>query len=173
MDDIDDIPDSGRFIAFFKADAKQAGRKGPDFEGTLTLPGGEERRVGLWARKTKAGKTMLSGRLSRGAVAQIEELTRDLQSEDTPAEDPQSDGAQFAVDPHDIVLFRASKPDGSKLPDYWGYCHPGGNAPLMKLSVWAKTDKRGRAMLSGAVAVHEPAKDMQAERQRRRARARG
>jgi len=155
----DNEADEGRFIAFLSAKHDQ-GDKRPAFEGILTAPGGrEERRAALWVRTTKTGKTMLSGRVSRSTMEQIEDLAQPPQ--DKGLDEAQSDGAQFAVDAQEIMLFpNGQKSDAdSKLPDYWGYCNPGKGKPLLRLAVWATTDRNGKAMLTGSATVHAPAKD--------------
>jgi hypothetical protein len=62
-----DDEEEGRFIAFLNA-RKQPGDNKPAFEGKLTLPeDADERRAVLWAHTTKAGRTMLAGRVGKTA----------------------------------------------------------------------------------------------------------
>jgi|EndMetStandDraft_9_1072997.scaffolds.fasta_scaffold05994_2 hypothetical protein len=156
----DNDREDARILAFLNSE-KQLGDNKPAFEGKLSLPGNrQERRVALWAHTTKQGRTMLAGRVSRSAAAQIEELARPVRDDDDALiEQAQTDSKQFAVDAHEVLLFTNSRkgPESSSAPDYWGYCNPGDGAPLMRLAVWAKTDSRGRAMLSGTVKEHEAA----------------
>jgi hypothetical protein len=162
--------EEGRFIAFLNRDKQPEDNK-PAFEGKLSLPQStDERRAVLWAHTTKQERTMLAGRVSKSATAQIEELARPRQPDDRTIDQAQTDGKQFAVDPHEILLFSNGHKKQSNQPDYWGYYNPGDGAPLMRLAVWAKSDAHGKAMLAGSVKEHEPVAERSPERPRGRSR---
>ena len=164
----------GRMIAFLNAQ-KEAGDSKPAFEGRVSLPQDpNERRVVLWAHTTKKGRTMLAGRVSKSAAAQIEELARPAREpDDSLIDQAQTDGRQFAVDAQEMLLFANARkgPEQSSHPDYWGYYNPGDGASLMRLAVWAKTDAHGKAMLSGSVKVHEPVPEPERRPARRHSRS--
>lgn len=166
----------GRLIAFLNL-KKEPGDNKPAFEGRVSLPqDANERRAALWAHTTKKGRTMLAGRVSKSAVSQIEELARPARdADDVLVEQALSDGKQFTVDPHEILLFSNARkgPEQAAHPDYWGYYNPGEGAPLMRLAVWAKTNAQGKAMLTGSVQVHEPIHEPVPERERKPVRQRG
>jgi hypothetical protein len=164
----------GRLLAFLNPD-KEPGDARPAFSGSLTLPDdASERRIALWAHTTKKGHTLLAGRVSQSAQEQIAALLRPVSASETLIEEAQSDGKEFAVDPGEVLLFANIRktPEHAQAPDYWGYFNPGNGEALMRVSVWAKTDSRGKAMLSGALDVHEPARDLQRQRERHRGRSR-
>jgi hypothetical protein len=161
----------GRLVAFLNLH-KTPGDNKPAFEGRVSLPqDANERRFVLWAHTTKNGRTLLAGQVSKSAAAQIDELARPVvKPDDTLIDQAQSDDKQLAVAAHEILLFTNTRrePAQTAHPDYWGYYNPGEGAPLMRLAVWAKNDPRGKAMLTGAVQIHEPTP----ERERRPARQR-
>jgi hypothetical protein len=165
----------GRLVAFLNAD-KQPGDQRPAFNGEISLPEDPiERHLVLWAHATKKGHTLLAGRVSKSAMEQIEALTRPSpeRAEDL-IEQAQTDGKQLAVDINEILMFENTRktPEQAKAPDYWGYFNPGNGEPLMRVTAWAKTDSHGKAMLSGAVDVHEPAHELKKQRERLRSRGR-
>ena len=149
----EDNEPKGALRARLNAD-KQPGDKKPAFHGTLTLPGETgERELALWAEKTRKGATMLAGKAAESAIEKIKALAGPPKVPDTA---PRTDGKQFAIDPYDVMLFENIK-DGKtpNPPDYWGYYHPGSDKPLMRLAVWARTDRDGKVLLSGTVRAHQ------------------
>lgn len=150
---------------------KQPGDKRPAFQGTLTLPNeGAKRDVVLWARKDRNGVAMLTGKAQSSALEQIQALVEP--PTELPVDAPLTDGKQFAIDPYQIMLFTTKEkvPNG---PDFWGLYHPGPNAPLMHVAVWAKTDRDGKALLTGNIKVHKDAPERAPNKAKTRTRDRG
>ena len=163
---------NGRLFAAVNPD-KQPGDKRPAFRGDVTLEGEDAKRQAvLWALTTKAGRTMLAGRTAKSAKDQIDDLAQPKAPEAEPERGPQSDGKQFVVEAHELVLFEngGKTPDKPTLPDYWGYYNPGDGTPLRRLTVWANNDRNGRPTLSGTLSVHEPALELKRSRERHRGR---
>lgn len=155
----------GDFVAFMNRD-KEPGDNRPAFEGRISKPGSEDKHaVTLWAHeytdpKTGEIKVMFNGQveaIARGAAPadQINALVR--QSAD--AKDVALGGLTLA--PRQVVLFpngfKAEAPEKER-PDYWGAFNPGDGSPVVRSSVWLKTDKSGRAYMSGATSYPLPGK---------------
>lgn len=161
----------GDFVAFMNRD-KKPGDNLPMFEGRIGKPGADDKHgLALWAHeyadpKTGGVKVMFNGQadaVARNAAAadQINTLVR------------QSEGAKEAtlggltLAPRQVVLFpngfKDQAPDKNR-PDYWGAYNPGDGSPIVRSSVWLKTDKYGRAFLSGATSYPMPGKS-EAEQQ--------
>lgn len=155
----------GNLLGFINS-AKAPGDDRPAFQGKLSLPGqSAERGFALWAHTSeKTGDVVLSGRAGDSAAAQIDKLTKPPRQHDTDTtiQIAQKNGAEgLKIEPHAIVLFTNKQKDGENpnRPNYWGYYNPGGGDPLMKLAAWAKTDRRGNAMLTGSLQRDEPARE--------------
>jgi len=145
----------GDFVAFLNR-AKKPGDRQPAFEGRIAKPGTDEKReMALWAHeyadpKTGEVKVMFNGSAEAnptGAAAaeQIAALVRAAPEAATLN--------NLSIEAGQIVLFpngfKADAPDKNR-PDYWGAYHPGDGSELVRISVWTKTDRNGRAYLSGA-----------------------
>ena len=154
--------------------AKTPGDKRPAFQGKLTLPGNSATRdLVLWTSRDRNGASLLTGRAGLSAVEQIDQLSAPPVAPDGGVDAPLTNGSQFAIDPYQVMLFTARDrtPNG---PAYHGLYHPGVDAPLMHLAVWAKTDRNGAARLSGIVELHRaaPERDHSRAKTRRRERER-
>ena len=142
----------GNFVGFTQR-YKQAGDKRPNFDGRIAIPGTErEFRVALWANQDKHGNTMFSGRsadisTSDNALAQINAMA----GVGTDARTMEENGISLA--PGQIVLFKNGYKDPTnpedKKPDFYGRWNPGSGEKLVSVSVWARTNTRGEAMLTG------------------------
>lgn len=55
------------------------------------------------------------------------------------------------------IGFKESAPDKDR-PDYWGGANFGDGTPVARSSVWLKTDRNGRAFMSGATSYPLPGK---------------
>lgn len=155
--------DTGRIVAF-KNPAHEPGSKQPAFKGSITLEGSTDKRpLALWARKSKkTGKTFFIGKAGESAVAQIEKIAEPPTTNEDSIEQSQTTGTEFAVDPHEVILFPNSrKTEGSKQHDYFGYYNPGDGSKLQRVDVWAKNDRYGKPMLSGNVTEHKQAKKLE------------
>jgi len=156
----------GNFIAFMNRD-KQPGDNKPTFDGRLAVPGTDiEKHFALWAHeyadpKTGEVRIMFNGQTdaistSAAPMDQVASLLREGAPERGPAE---LGGLKLA--PRQIVLFpnayKADAPEKSR-PDYWGAYYPGNNAPVVRISVWAKKDRQQHAMLAGATSYPVPGK---------------
>ena len=87
----------------------------------------------------------------------------------------QTGGKDLTIDPHGMLLFSNTQKDAENptRPDYWGYYNPGGGERLMRLAVWARTDSRGNAMLTGNIQRDEPrAKDVAPSKTKAKAKTR-
>lgn len=165
----------GNMIAWFNRQKKKDDNR-PVFQGEITLPDDPHKRpFSLWAtqsRRTKA--SMLTGRAGFSAAAQIAEHTtvpRGVDGEEEPDSDMEheQDGpeqameeagpeataepSQLDIKENDVVLFTNTQRDAQNpnRPDYWGYFNPGQGKEMMRLSVWSRTDRAGKAMLTGSV----------------------
>ena len=150
----------GNFIAFLNG-TKQVDDNRPAFQGRLSLPGNpSERSVALWVYTAKNGQVLLNGKAGESAATQIEKLTKPPREviEDASIKVAQNDNKGLVIDPHNVLLFTNKQKDAEnpERPDYWGYYNPGGGERLMKVAVWAKTDRGGRAMLTGNLQRDEP-----------------
>lgn len=155
-------PDRGNLIGFINV-RKDPGDNRPIFQGRLNLPGhADERGFALWSYTSeKTGQTVLSGKALASAAQQVEQLTSPDRPHDTDTTIAiaQRDGAEgLEIKPHAMVLFanRSKDAENPSRPDYWGYFNPGGESPLMRLAAWSKTDRNGRAMLTGSLQKDEP-----------------
>lgn len=177
-------PSPGNFIAWMNRNKREDDRK-PVFTGEITLPEEAGKRpIALWVTvSNKTQKTMLTGRANRSAQDQIAkyagksreegggpeapEVSRDDEFGPEPeAVDEPANELDMDVKPNDIVLFTNPQRDRDhqSRPDYFGYFNPGEGQQVMRLSVWARTDRGGNAMLSGSVVPFERALDRDAER---------
>ena len=161
-------PTKGNIIGFLNI-TKQPGDDRPVFQGKLKLPGQEaERGFAVWAfTSEKSGETVLSGRAGESAIAQIDKFAAPERAHDTDTtiSIAQKEGGQaLEVKPHTLVMFtnKSKDAENQNRPDYWGYYNPGGNMPLMRLAAWARTDQRGKAMLTGSLEKDEPRRAMDA-----------
>lgn len=152
----------GNLIGFINV-RKDPGDNRPIFQGRLNLPGHpDERGFALWSYTSeKTGHTVLSGKALASAAQQVENLSSPERPHDTDTTIAlaQRDGAEgLEIKPHAMVLFtnRNKDAENPSRPDYWGYFNPGGDGPLMRLAAWSKTDRNGRAMLTGSVQKDEP-----------------
>lgn len=147
------MTDSGNFIAYKTRD-KQQGDKKPAFTGKLTLPGSTaERGVSVWLHTSKkTGDIVMSGRLGLDANDQIKEMVGKGEVDpDAAIEIMQNGGKGLKIDPNALILFtNKRKAENEKQPDYFGYVNPGKGEPLVRLSVWSRTDRNGNAFLGGA-----------------------
>lgn len=146
----------GDFVAFMTRD-KQPGDKRPAFEGRIAKPGTEDKHeMALWAHeytdpKTGEVKVMFNGSadaVPAGAPAaeQIAALVK------LAPEGGVATLNNLSIAARQIVLFPNGFKDdvpGKDRPDYWGAYNPGDGTPLVRISVWAKADRNGRAYLSG------------------------
>lgn len=155
----------GNFIAFINRD-KKVGDKRPAFEGRIAVPGNDdERRHALWAHEytnPKTGETlvMFNGQAgnvttSASALAQIASLAS------ATGDTHEAVVGNLNLAAGHIVMF----PNGFKddapekdRPDYWGAYNPGNGEPVVRISAWAKKDRSGRAMLTGATSYPIPGK---------------
>jgi hypothetical protein len=141
----------GVFRAFLNTDKNQGDDK-PTFQGNLTLPNAEdqERAFALWGRATKNGGIMLTGRttpVQGKAIAQIANLITPV-AETAPALTVPD--RNVTLKPGEIVLFQSKSDDGGKRPAFYGWHHSGiAGQGLLDVAVWAKTDTKGRAILTG------------------------
>ncbi|MEQ1719235.1 MAG: hypothetical protein ABL907_25160 [Hyphomicrobium sp.] len=139
---------------------KRPNDKSPIFEGTIQLPDeAHARALKLWVHRDRNGNTMFVGFAPDNALNQIERLANNLPvvTNTKDLAHAQTTGHQFVVDPYDlIILTNTRKTDGnSKWPDWKGYYNPGPSGPLLRVSLWARTDSDGRAKLTGALHPHE------------------
>jgi hypothetical protein len=164
-------PEKGNLIGFYNL-KKEPGDDRPAFQGRLSLPGNPmERPFALWPTTSeKTGETLLSGRAGESARSQIDKLANPEKplDPDTAIKVAQNEGRGLTIDPHGILLFSNKQKDAEHpdRPDYWGYYNPGGSDRLMKLAVWARTDRGGKAMLTGNVQRDEPRQDKDAEQEK-------
>jgi hypothetical protein len=164
----------GNLIGFLNQ-AKTPDDQRPVFSGKISLPGNPaERGLALWAYTSKtSGETLLSGKAGESPTAQIDKLIKPATAPDvgkainpdTSIKVGQNGEKALIIDPHSVVLFSNKQKDleNPARPDFYGYYNPGAGEPLMKLAVWAKTDRYGKAMLTGNVQKDEPkpVKDME------------
>lgn len=148
-------------LAAFTNFKKQAGDKLPSFTGKITLPGSDaERGISLWPTiSKKTGAVVISGRVELDANEQILQQATNAPAVDADKaiEIMQTDGKGLKIDPNTVILFvNKSKADNPKRPDYFGYFNAGKGVPLMRLSAWSRTDRNGKAYLSGTVQKDEP-----------------
>lgn len=162
-------PKRGNLIGFLNT-KKTPGDNRPIFQGKLTLPGKEtERGYALWSYTSeKSGATVLSGKALDDANTQVERLTSPDREYDTDTTIAlaQKDGAEsLEIKPGAMVMFtnKSKDTDNPSRPDFWGYYNPGGKQPLMRLAAWSKTDRNGRAMLTGSLVVDEPSQSLEQE----------
>lgn len=160
-------PKRGNLIGFLNT-KKSPGDSRPIFQGKITLPGQEaERGYALWSYTSeKSGATVFSGKALDEANTQIERLTSPEREYDTDTTIAlaQKDGAEaLEIKPGAMVMFTNKSKDAENpsRPDYWGYYNPGGKEPLMRLAAWSKTDRNGRAMLTGSVVKDEPSQALE------------
>lgn len=157
----------GNLIAFLN-NRKKADDNRPAFQGKLTLPGNPaERGFALWASTSKkTGDTMLTGEAGQSATMQIDKLSKPTKMLDPDAaiQIAQTGGKGLIIDPHGLLLFTNKQKDAENVdrPDYWGYYNPGGGERLMRIAVWARTDRSGNAMLTGNIQRDEPKKELPA-----------
>ncbi len=142
---------------------KRHGDDRPLFQGKLTLPGQpSERGFALWAHSSeRTGETLLSGRAGDSPTAQIDSFAKPSTDPGPTLEVSQRDGAQgLTIDPHTLVLFTNKSKDSENpsRPDYFGYYNAGAGE-LMRLAAWARTDRNGRAILSGSVQPFDRPRD--------------
>lgn len=155
----------GNFIAFVNRD-KKPGDNRPAFDGRISIPGAEdERRHVLWAHeytnpKTGEVQVMFNGRAdslatTASAFDQISALAA------TPLTEQEAVVGNLKLAAGQIVIFpngfKADAPDKDR-PDYWGAYNPGNGAAIVRLSVWAKKDRNGNAILAGATSYPIPGK---------------
>lgn len=150
----------GNLIAFLNRQ-RDKGKDRPAFQGKITLPGKtDERGFALWTYTSAGGDVVLSGRALQDATSQIEMLANpDRPLTDATIELAQRDGGTaLSIKAHTMVLFtnKQKTAETQSRPDFWGYFNPGGSDPLMRLGVWAKTDRSGAAMLTGEVTADDP-----------------
>ena len=153
----------GDFVAFMNRD-KQPGDRKPAFEGRIAKPGTDEKRgMALWAHdytdpKTGEVKVMFSGSADVNptgapAAAQIAALVTSAREAATLN--------NLSINSGQVVLFpngfKGEAPDKDR-PDYWGAYNPGDGSELVRISAWAKTDRNGRAYLTGATQYPIPGK---------------
>lgn len=155
----------GDFVAFMNRD-KQPRDKRPAFEGRIAKPGTDEKReMALWAHEYADPKTGEMKIMFNGSVDAVptgtpaaEQLAALVAA--APAAQDQSFN-NLTIAPRQIVLFqngfKADAPEKDR-PDYWGAYNPGDGSPLVRTSVWLKTDRNGRAYLSGATQYPIPGK---------------
>lgn len=155
----------GDFVAYLNK-AKQPGDKQPAFEGHITKPGSDNKHtLTLWAHeytdpKTGEVKVMFNGTAEAYArnsppVDQINALVR----ESTDTSEQSLSG--ITLGPRQVVLFPSKFKDeapNKDRPSYWGAYNPGDGTPIVRSSVWLKTDRYGRAYLSGATSYPLPGK---------------
>lgn len=160
-------PKRGNLIGFLNT-KKSPGDSRPIFQGKLSLPGKEtERGYALWSfTSEKSGATVLSGKALDDANTQVERLTSPERQHDTDTTIAlaQKDGAEsLEIKPGAMVLFtnKSKDADNQSRPDWWGYYNPGGKEPLMRLAAWSKTDKNGKAMLTGSLVEYEASKSLE------------
>ncbi len=160
-------PKRGNLIGFLNT-KKCPGDSRPIFQGKLSLPGKEtERGYALWSfTSEKSGATVLSGKALDDANTQVERLTSPERQHDTDTTIAlaQKDGAEsLEIKPGAMVLFtnKSKDADNQSRPDWWGYYNPGGKEPLMRLAAWSKTDKNGKAMLTGSLVEYEASKSLE------------
>ena len=160
MTDDDDQPQKGNFIAFLDFNKKPDDDR-PAFRGDITLPGtADKRSIALWPSVAKTGDTVLTGRAGESATAQIDKIADPdrVSDPDATIEIAQNGGKGLTIAPHGILLFTNKQKDKEHAdrPDYWGYYNPGGGKKLTRIAAWARTDSRGKAMLSGSLQNDEP-----------------
>lgn len=155
----------GDFMAFLVRD-KEPGDQRPVFTGKLSLPGTEQDLLfPLWGNEyadpnTGAMKTMFNGAVDvvptdADPQDQINALLATSKAEDTVSI------SNVELRPRQIVLFpnrfKDEAPD-KKRPDYWGAFNPGNGEPVVRLSVWVRKDRNGRALLTGTTSYPTPGK---------------
>jgi hypothetical protein len=150
-------------VAFLNR-SKQPGDSQPMFEGRIGIPGEEgEHRFAIWAHEYKNPAT---GEMQVMYNGQIDAVTPGTSVKDQVATMMKGDGdnaeASFGnlkLAPRQIVLFpnrfKSDAPDKNR-PDLWGAFLPAANAPIVRISVWEKTDRNGHAMLGGATSYPLP-----------------
>src|SRR5690606_9158824 len=119
--------------------------------------------LSLWAHMSQKGHPILTGKAGETAMEQIAQLAGIPEPPESPLAGAKTNGKQFAIDPHDVMLLpnTGKGAEHTKRPDYWGYFNPGAGHALMRLSVWAETDTHGKAMLRGNLVAHDPELDRQ------------
>lgn len=165
MDQSQQQQSRGDFVAFMNRD-KQPGDNRPAFEGHITKPGSEHKHtLTLWAHeytdpKTGEVKVMFNGQAEAYArnTAPSEQISA-LVRQSADAKEQELGGLTLA--PRQVVLFpngfKSDAPEKDR-PDYWGAYNPGDGSPIVRNSVWLKTDRNGRAYLSGATGYPLPGK---------------
>lgn len=164
---IDDQP-RGDFVAFMSRD-KQPGDNRPVFDGRLTLPGTDSTRTfALWSHEyadTATGEVriMFTGQAdavatSASPIEQVASLQREAGASAEPAR-----VSNLELRPRQLVLFpnKFKEPsregeEPSRRPDYWGAFNPADGSAVVRVSVWMRKDRSGRAMLSGATSYPLP-----------------
>jgi hypothetical protein len=162
----------GDFVAFLNRE-KQPGDNRPMFEGRIAKPGTEEtHEVTLWAHPytdRETGEIKLAFGGSVGAVptgaAPADQIAALIGA------GPRGETLtlnNLSLAPRQIVLFpngfKEEAPDKAR-PDLWGAYNPGDGSELVRLSVWLKTNRYGKAYMAGATQYHQPDKS-EAEMQR-------
>lgn len=159
----------GDFVAFMSRD-KQPGDNRPVFDGRLTLPGTEiSRSFALWSHDyadpaTGEARIMFTGQADAVATSatpmeQVASLQRDTGASAEPAAI-----SKLSLRARQLVLFpNKFKDEAPKVgeeaknrPDYWGAFNPADGSPVIRISVWMRKDRNGRAMLSGATSYPLP-----------------
>jgi hypothetical protein len=160
---MDQTQPRGDFVAFLNRD-KKPGDKQPAFEGRIAKPGTEEKRaIALWAHeytdpKTGEVKIMFNGSAEANptGAAVAEQIAALVQAAPEAAT-----LNNLAIAGRQIVLFpngfKDEAPDKAR-PDFWGAYNPGDGTDLVRISVWTRTDRNGRAYLSGATQYPIPGK---------------
>ncbi|MEQ1670268.1 MAG: hypothetical protein ABL893_05370 [Hyphomicrobium sp.] len=155
----------GNFIAFINRD-KKVGDKRPAFDGRIAIPGTEdERRHVLWAHEyinPKTGEALVMFNGEAGNVATSASALDQISSLAAQAGDsPEAVVGNLNLAAGQIVMF----PNGFKdeapekdRPDYWGAYNPGNGEQIVRISAWAKKDRSGYAMLTGATSYPIPGK---------------
>lgn len=149
--------EAGRLTAY-KNRAHEPGNKQPAFKGTIHPEGTTDPRpLALWARiSKKTGDTYFTGKAGETAATQIDKIAAGEPEDDSNT--PEAETEQ-AVKPHQVRLFKNTRKEpGTKQPDYFGYYNPGDGTKLQRLDAWAKNDKYGKPMLSGAVKLQKAEK---------------
>lgn len=155
----------GNFIAFLARD-KEPGEKRPMFDGRLSLPDTEtELHFPLWGHEyadLNAGDMMTMFNGNTDAVSPTDapkDQVAALLKNEYGAAPASISNVQLRA--RQVVLFPNRFKDEApekERPDYWGAYNPGSGQPIVRISVWMRKDRYGRAMLTGATSYPLPGK---------------
>ena len=151
---------------------KNSGDRLPHFTGRISKPADKndpviERRIALWAGRDKNGNVYFSGKIDQlllgtDALSQIDAMVDAPVYDITDVAQAGTTLSPLTVRPNEIVLFTnkfrdAANPD---RPHFWGRANFGDGTEIVHVGTWARQDRYGRPLLTGATTYPLPGQDI-------------